>query len=314
MTDRPQRPDLDRRQLLIAGGAALAAASLPFAPAAGSAPGPVLRRTIPSSGERVPAVGLGSWITFNVGDDPVLRKSSADVMAAFSEAGGRMIDSSPMYGSAQDVIGDGLKRIGQTEAVFSADKVWTRDTDAGPAQIEQSRRLWQVPGFDLVQVHNLVGWRAHLETLAAMKAEGRLRYLGITTSHGRRHGLFEEMMQSHDLDFIQVTYNPVDREVEARILPLARERGIAVLVNRPFRRGALTQRLEGVALPDWARETGAETWAQMLLKFVLSYPAETIQIPATTRPEHARENLAAATSPLPDPATRSRLVAFLQDL
>ncbi len=271
-------------------------------------------RTIPSSGERVPAVGLGSWITFNVGNDPVLRASSAEVMRAFFDAGGRMIDSSPMYGSAQDVIGAGLETLGRTGDVFSADKVWTGDTEEGPSQIAQSRAYWRVPRFDLVQVHNLVGWEAHLDTLAAMKEAGQVRYLGITTSHGRRHDLFERVMQSRQLDFIQVTYNPVDREVEERILPLARERGIAVIVNRPFRRGDLTRRLERVTLPDWVTETGALSWAQIVLKFILSAPAETLPIPATTKPEHARENVEAASGPLLDNAVRERLAAFIRDM
>lgn len=321
MADFKTHPDVTSRRHFLYGGAALTA-SAAFAggltlgprPAAAQTSGPVLTRAIPSSGEVVPAVGLGSWITFNVGDDPVLRAECAEVMAAFFEAGGTIIDSSPMYGSSQAVIGAGLRKIGRTGDVFSADKVWTGDTDEGAGQVEQSRDRWQVPAFDLMQVHNLVEWRAHLETLAAMKAAGQLRYLGITTSHGRRHDLMEEVMAAHDLDFVQVTYNPVDREVEQRILPLARERGMAVLVNRPFRRGALTRRLEGEPIPDWAAEVGAATWAQLLLKFILSYPAATIPIPATTRPEHARENLAAATGPMPDAELRERLAALVRDL
>jgi len=289
-------------------------AGLTGRPSEARASGPVLRRTIPSTGETVPAVGLGSWITFNVGDDPVLRADCATVMDAFLQAGGTIIDSSPMYGSAQAVIGDGLAAIGRAGDVFSADKVWIGDTDEGRSQIDQSRGLWRVPRFDLVQVHNLVGWQAHLETLAAMKAAGEVRYLGITTSHGRRHDLFERVMRDRDLDFVQVTYNPVDREVEQRILPLARERGTPVLINRPFRRGALTSRLEGAPLPGWAAEVGAVTWAQLLLKYVLSYPAATIPIPATTRPEHARENLAAATGPMLDERQRERVVALIRDL
>jgi diketogulonate reductase-like aldo/keto reductase len=311
MTDpKPPLPGATRRRFLAGAAAAL---SIPLIPGNARASAPLMR-TIPSSGERVPAVGLGSWITFNVGNDPVLRASSAEVMRAFFEAGGRIIDSSPMYGSAQDVIGAGLEKLGRTGDVFSADKVWTGDTGEGPAQIEQSRAYWRVPRFDLVQVHNLVGWEAHLDTLAAMKEAGQLRYLGITTSHGRRHDLFERVMRSRNLDFIQVTYNPVDREIEQRILPLARERGIAVIVNRPFRRGDLTRRLERMPLPDWAAETGASSWAQVILKFILSAPAETLPIPATTKPDHARENVAAATGPLLDAATRERLSAFIRDV
>ncbi|SFK86771.1 Aldo/keto reductase [Mesorhizobium albiziae] len=273
-----------------------------------------LTRTIPSSGEAIPAVGLGTWITFNVGDDPVLRDECADVIAAFFEAGGRMVDSSPMYGSSQPVTGYGLEKLGRPGTLLSAEKVWTSSAKDGPVQIERSRRFWGVPRFDLVQVHNLVAWKAHLETLFAMKADGHIRYVGITTSEGRRHGLFEEIMRSHPLDFVQFTYNIVDREAEDRLLPLAAERGMAVIVNRPFRQGVLTRGLEGEELPDWAAEIGAGTWAQFILKFILAHPAVTVAIPATTSVEHVRENVAAAAAPLPDAAMRERMAAYIQDL
>ncbi len=301
-----------RRNVLAAGLGATMAALLPPRPAgaqtAGAQPTPAVR-TIPSTGETITAVGLGTWITFNVGDDPVLRAECADVMAAFFAAGGQMIDSSPMYGSAQAVVGDGLQRLGRPERLFSADKVWISDGAAGPAQIEQSRTLWGVPAFDLVQVHNLLAWQAHLATLGEMKAEGRLRTLGITTSEGRRHDLFEEIMRRERLDFVQLSYNIVDREAEARLLPLAQDRGIAVIINRPFRQGALTRRLEREPLPGWAAEIGATTWAQAILKFILSHPAVTTVIPATTRVDHVRENLAASAGPLPDAALRARMAA-----
>ncbi|AZO00846.1 aldo/keto reductase [Mesorhizobium sp. M9A.F.Ca.ET.002.03.1.2] len=302
---------ITRRTFVKAAAASGAAFALPGA-APGAPPAPLMR-AVPSSGEMLPAVGLGTWITFNVGDDPVLRDECADVIAAFFEAGGRMIDSSPMYGSSQPVIGYGLEKLGRPEALFSAEKVWTSSAD-GPAQIEQSRRFWGVPRFDLMQVHNLVDWETHLETLFAMKADGRLRHVGITTSEGRRHDLFEQVMRAHPLDFVQLTYNVVDREAEERLLPLAAERGMAVIVNRPFRQGALTRRLEGETLPDWAAEIGARTWAQFILKFILSHPSVTVAIPATTRVDHVRENMMAATGPLPDAAMRERMAAYVRDL
>jgi diketogulonate reductase-like aldo/keto reductase len=274
---------------------------------------PPATRSIPSTGEAIPAVGLGTWITFNVGDDPVLREECAAVMAAFFAAGGRVIDSSPMYGSSQPVIGYGLEKLGRP-SVFSADKVWTSSGADGRGQIEQSRRYWGVPRFDLIQVHNLAGWQAHLKTLAAMKAAGEIRYVGITTSEGRRHDLFEEIMRTEPLDFVQITYNVLDREVEQRILPLARDRGIAVIVNRPFRQGALLRWLEGKPLPEWSAEIGASNWAQFVLKFILSHPAITVVIPATTRVDHVRENVAAATGPMPDEAMRRRMAAYVQGL
>ncbi|RWO52755.1 MAG: aldo/keto reductase [Mesorhizobium sp.] len=302
---------ITRGTFVKAAAASGAALALPAA-APGAPPAPAMR-AVPSSGEMLPAVGLGTWITFNVGEDPVLRDECAEVMAAFFAAGGRMIDSSPMYGSSQPAIGYGLEKLGRPEALFSAEKVWTSSAD-GPAQIEQSRRFWGVPRFDLVQVHNLVAWETHLETLFAMKADGRIRYVGITTSEGRRHDLFEQIMRAHPLDFVQLTYNVVDREAEQRLLPLAAERGMGVIVNRPFRQGALTRQIQGEALPDWAAGIGAATWAQFILKFIVSHPAVTVAIPATTRVDHVRENLLAATGPLPDAAMRERMAAYVRDL
>lgn len=273
-----------------------------------------LMRPIPSTGDMIPAVGLGTWITFNVGEDPVLLDECAAVMEAFFKAGGRVIDSSPMYGSAQSAIGYGLERLGRPKTLFSADKVWISDGAEGRAQVNRSRRLWNVPRFSLMQVHNLLSWEAHLETLQAMKAAKEIRYVGITTSEGRRHDLFERVMATQPLDFVQISYNPLDREVEQRILPLARERGIGVIVNRPFRQGALTRRLERAPLPGWAAEVGAETWAQLILKFILAHPAVTVAIPATTQPHHARENVQAASDPLPDEKFRERIAAHIRDI
>jgi diketogulonate reductase-like aldo/keto reductase len=301
-----------RRTLIGAITAGAAAAIL--RPLSALTHAPPLTRAIPSSGERVPIVGLGSWITFNVGDDPELREECTAVMRAFFDAGGRVIDSSPMYGSAQAVIGYGLTRLGRPSPLFSADKVWTSSGSAGPRQIEESRAHWGVRRFDLLQVHNLLAWDEHLSTLLAMKADGRVRYVGITTSEGRRHDEFENIMATRPLDFVQVTYNPVDREVEHRILPLARDRGIAVIVNRPFQQGALVRRLARHPLPSWAREAGAASWAQLILKFIVSHPVVTCAIPATTQVAHVSENMGAATGTLPDAAMRPRIAAHIESL
>jgi diketogulonate reductase-like aldo/keto reductase len=304
--------EFSRRKLLGSLAAISAAAMLrPASPAAQQSP--MLTRPIPSTGEVLPVVGLGSWITFNVGDDSVARDDCAAVMRAFFTAGGRLIDSSPMYGSSQPVIGYGIAKLGHPPSLFSADKVWTSGAD-GPTQIEQSRRYWDIPRFDLLQVHNLLDWEAHLPMLHAMKAAGQLRYVGITTSEGRRHGEFEQVMRAQPLDFIQVTYNILDREAEERILPLAAERGMAVLINRPFRRGALTRELEDYPLPGWASEIGCASWAQVLLKFIVSHPAVTCAIPATSRVDHVQENMAAASGPLPDAALRARMIADVEAL
>lgn len=273
-----------------------------------------ISRAIPSSGEKLPVVGLGTWITFNVGDDPVLRDECAAVMQAFFQAGGRVIDSSPMYGSSQAVVGHGLARLRRGADVFSADKVWIGSGDQGPTQIEESRSHWGIRRFDLLQVHNLLAWEDHLPRLLEMKAGGRLRYVGITTSEGRRHEEIQQIMASRPIDFVQVSYNVLDREVERRILPLAQDKGIAVLVNRPFRQGALTRQVERHPLPSFAAEVGATTWAQLLLKFIVAHPAVTCAIPATTRPEHATENVAAATGALPDEELRRRIVSHVERL
>ncbi|BDW95052.1 oxidoreductase [Thalassospira tepidiphila] len=269
----------------------------------------VLQKQIPSTGEEIPAVGLGSWITFNVGQDIELRNQCADVMSAFFDAGGRMIDSSPMYGSAQDVIGYGLDKLGARDRVFSTDKVWTAGD--GAEQIAETSDRWKVEQFDLLQVHNLLGINENLPLLFRMKDEGQLRHVGVTTSHGRRTEDLIAVMKNERLDFVQVTYNPIDRKVEDYLLPLAYDRGIAVIVNRPFRGGSLTERLEGQPLPEFATELEAKSWAQLILKYLIAHPAVTCPIPATTKPAHAAENMAAATGPLPDDKMREQIAAVI---
>jgi diketogulonate reductase-like aldo/keto reductase len=307
------RPPNHRRtflQMLAAGLAPLAAAPGMAQPQ----PGAVLTRPIPSSGERLPVVGLGTWITFNVGRDAAAREQCGEVMRAFFDAGGRMIDSSPMYGSSQPVVGEGLARIGRTGDVFSADKVWIGEGRRGAAQIEESRKFWGVPRFDLLQVHNLLAWEEHLPLLFEMKASAALRYVGITTSEGRRHREIESIMASQPIDFVQISYNLLDREVESRILPLARERRIAVIVNRPFREGALLRSLQRHPLPPWAAELGCDGWAQVALKFIVSHPVVTCAIPATSRVDHVRQNMGAARGPMPDASMRQRMSDYVRSL
>ena len=311
----PDRRRLLRRALTLAGAAALPAPGQVFAQTAGppTAAAPQTR-AIPRSGERLPLVGLGSWITFNVGNDATAREACADVMQAFFAAGGRLIDSSPMYGSSQDVIGHGLRRPGALARVFAADKVWVSPASRGPAQMETSRRLWGVPRFDLLQVHNLLAWHEHLPLLLEMKAAGRVRHVGISTSEGRRHDEMEQIMRSQPLDFVQLTYSLRDRRVEQRLLPLARERGVAVIANRPFEQGSLLRQLARHPLPPWAGEWQCTSWAQLALKFVISHPDVTCAIPATTRVDHVRENLSVAHGPAPDEAMRRRLAAHFDRL
>jgi diketogulonate reductase-like aldo/keto reductase len=299
----PRRRALARLSAL-AGAGLLAAA----APARAQAP-PPLSKPIPKTGEPLPLVGLGSWITFNVGADRAGREASYQVIRAFFDEGGRLIDSSPMYGSSQPVIGEALARLQQPKALFSAEKVWTGDATRGPAQMEATRAHWGVPRLDLMQVHNLLAWEQHLPRLFEMKAAGRLRYVGISTSEGRRHAEIERVMRQQPIDFVQLSYNLLDREADERLLPMAAERGIAVLANRPFREGALLRQLARLPLPGWAAEIGCRHWAQVALKFVVSHPAVTCAIPATSRVEHLRQNMAAARGPLPDAALRRRMAA-----
>lgn len=273
----------------------------------------VLRKPVGRDGATLlPVIGLGSWITFNVGSDAQARATCAEVMRQFFLAGGSMIDSSPMYGSSQPVIGAGLAQLSAHRQVFSADKVWT--SGDGAAQIEASRRHWGVPQFDLLQVHNLLAWQTQLPLLFELKRAGRLRHVGITTSHGRRHQELEQLMREFPLDFVQLSYNIVDRAVEQRILPLARERGIAVIANRPFREGALIHAVQRERLPSWAAEVGCANWPEFLLKFIVSHPAVTCAIPATSQVDHVRENMGAARGLVPDAAQRARMAAVVAAL
>ncbi|MBS9403259.1 aldo/keto reductase [Halomonas sp. TRM85114] len=304
---------LSRRRLLKGLLGTAAAAALPPLDTLAETPR-TLTREVPGNDESLPLVGLGSWITFNVGDDPALLESCTGVMAAFFAAGGRLIDSSPMYGSSQATIGHGLSQLGAVDRVYAADKIWTSSPDDGPAQVEASRSHWGVPRFDLLQVHNLVAWEANLDTLLAMKEAGEVRRVGITTSHGRRHENVERIMREAPLDFVQLTYNIVDREAEQRLLPLAREKGLGVIANRPFQQKRLIRRLEDKPLPEWAGKIDAGTWAQFILKFIISHPDVTCAIPATTQVEHVRENLAAAREPLPDADLRRHMADYVQSL
>lgn len=302
---------LTRRAFIAA--AAGVAASLRAFPAAGEA-GAIHMRAIPKSGERIPAIGMGSWITFNVGQSKRLRDARMKVLQAFFDAGGGMVDSSPMYGSSEEVIGYCLKQIANDRALFSATKVWTATKPMGIRQMERSEALWDERPFDLLQIHNLLDWETHMETLTEWKAQGRVRYIGVTTSHGRRHDELEAVIMSQPLDFVQFTYNVLDREAERRLLPLAADRGLAVIINRPFQRGALFGRFERHRLPDWAGEIECASWAQFFLKFIISHPAVTCAIPATSQVGHMRENMGVLTGRLPDAAMRRRMIQLADQL
>lgn len=266
-----------------------------------------LTRPIPSTGERIPLIGVGSWLTFDTGAGRGALERLQPVLQTFFDHGGRLIDSSPMYGTAERVIGELLARVNGRENLFSATKVWIYGQALGRRQMEASRSLWGVPRFDLMQIHNMLDWEGHLEVLREMKREGRIRYIGITTSHGRRHDELLQAMQKTDFDFVQFTYGLHDRDAESRLLPLAAERRMAVIANRPFDGGALFGRVQGKPLPDWAAGIDCANWAQLFLKFVVSHPAVTCAIPATSNPAHMLENMGANFGRLPDAALRRRM-------
>jgi diketogulonate reductase-like aldo/keto reductase len=257
------------------------------------------QRKIPASGKLLPVIGCGTWQTFDVGTRADERARLAQVLRVLFESGGCVIDSSPMYGSSEEVVGDLLEAAGSRERAFVATKVWTRGRDAGVAQMKRSMSLLRTGHVDLMQVHNLVDWRTQLVTLRAWKREGRISYLGVTHYTESAYGELEAVMRSEALDFVQLNYAINDRAAESRLLPLAAERGVAVIVNQPFGGGGLLRSLRERPLPAWAAEIECTSWAQLLLKFVLSNPAVTCVIPGTGRPEHMRENVAAGTGTIP---------------
>lgn len=272
-------------------------------------------RAIPKTGETLPAVGMGSWLTFAVGEDPEARAQRLQVLRAFFAAGGHLIDSSPMYGTSEAVIGYCLQKLDADDRVFAASKVWTVGWQAGIRQMRHSRRLWGVKRFDLMQVHNLLDWRTQLETLKGWKHEGRIRYIGVTTSHGRRHAELERIMEQEDvLDFVQFTYNILDCDAEQRLLPLAAERKLAVIINRPFQGGELFHYVAGRPLPAWAAEFDCHNWAQFFLKYIISHPAVTCAIPATSRADHMRENMGSLQGRLPQAGLRKKMQAYFHHL
>jgi aryl-alcohol dehydrogenase-like predicted oxidoreductase len=287
--------------------------ALMAAPAAGGASGareaPIIR-AIPSSREMLPVVGLGTWQTFDV-DGGSAREPLRRVLRRFAELGGRVVDSSPMYGRAESVVGDLASELALQDTLFVATKVWTSGRDAGVAQMEESLRRLRKPRLDLMQVHNLVDWRTHLRTLGEWKRAGRVRHIGVTHYTASGYAELEQVMKSEPLDFVQLNYSVVERDAERRLLPLALDRGVAVLVNRPFAEGALFRRVRGQTLPPWAAEAGCRSWAQLFLKWIVAHPAVTCVIPATSRPEHLEDNMQAGTGALPDTALRDRIAKLV---
>jgi len=272
-----------------------------------------IRKAIPASGETLPAIGLGSARTFDVGDQAAL-DGLVEVLQAFFANGGRLIDSSPMYGSAEQVIGELLRRTGPPGDLFAATKVWTDGAQAGVEQMQDSLGKWGLERFDLMQIHKLRDWQVQLKTLREWKEAGKIRYIGITTSPGQQHRELEAILRSEPFDFVQFSYNIENRTVEESLLPLAAERGLAVLVNRPYQRGGLFGRTKGKDLPEWAAEIDCASWGQFFLKFIVSHPAVTCVIPATSKVRHMEDNMGAGFGRLPDAAMRREMVAYFESL
>jgi diketogulonate reductase-like aldo/keto reductase len=267
------------------------------------------KRPIPSTGELLPVIGCGTWQTFDVGGGSEERTPLAEVLRILFESGGSVIDSSPMYGRSEAVVGDLLAQQKAHDKAFVATKVWTQGREAGIRQMRRSMELLQDEQIELMQIHNLLDWRTHLPTLRTWKKEGRIRYLGLTHYTASAYDDLESIMRSEKLDFIQINYSLDDRQAERTLLPLAADRGIAVLVNRPFGGGSLLRSLGSTPLPSWAGEIGCESWAQILLKYVLAHPAITCAIPGTSRPRHMADNARAGMGVIPDDAMRKKMIA-----
>lgn len=302
---------LCRREFIGLAGAVTAGLILPGDVFSGSAQ---IRKAIPKSGEMLPVIGMGTSRTFDAAGDAELLAQLTQVTQTFFDMGGGMIDSSPMYGSAQEVLGLVLPKIKGDKNLFAATKVWIEGKDAGVAQMEKSLQQWGIQRFDLMQIHNLVDWETHLETLRQMKADGRIRYIGITTSHGRFHAQLADILKKKDLDFVQLSYNIGNRDVETPLLSIALEKGIGVIVNRPYQRGDLFRQVKGKPLPAWAQEFDCTSWGQYFLKYIVSHPAVTCAIPATSKVKHMKDNMQAGRGRLPTAKQRVQMLEYFESL
>jgi len=271
-----------------------------------------IKKTIPTSGETLSVIGLGSSRTFDDFSEPQIGKELTNILQVFFDQQGQLIDSSPMYGTAETAIGQLLQKVNGKEKMFAATKVWADGKQSGIDQMQASMHKMGVEVMDLMQIHNLRDWRSHLNTLRDWKDQGKIRYLGITTSHGRSHGDLLDIIAKEPLDFVQFSYNILDREAENRLFPMAADKGIATLINRPFARGELFRRVKGEDVPGWASEFGCHSWGQFFLKFVASHPATTCVIPATSKLKHMVDNMGANYGRLPEARERQRMIAAMR--
>ena len=307
---------MKRRRLLQFSAAMLASSSLARATGTTATSGtlPLIQRPIPSSGETLPVIGMGTSITFDTPDDTENIANLKEVMSAFFAGGGTIVDTSPMYGQAESRVGDVLRQLPEQKQLFAATKVWTTGKEGGIAQMQNSAKRMNVEKFDLIAVHNLQDWKTHLETLEQWKKEGKVRYTGITTSHGRNHAELLDIMRTRKIDFIQISYNIEDRVAEAELLPLAQDHGIATMINRPYQRGSLFGRSRGQDLPGVAADLDCDSWGQFYLKFILGHPAVTSVIPATSKLSHMVDNMKANFGRLPDEQQRQEMLRVYNSL
>lgn len=306
----------DVARLLAQGAAGLILTRMALATDEKDAAGTInqLQRAIPSSGENIPVIGLGTWQAFDVSASAAERQPLEEVLALFVKRGGRVVDSSPMYGRAEQVIGDIATKLDLHRALFLATKVWTTGKEAGIASMEKSVAKLQTKKIDLMQVHNLIDARTHLATLRDWKEQGRVRYVGITHYASSAYGEVARLLRSEKFDFLQINYSLLEREAEKEILPIAQERGVAVIVNRPFGGGNLFAQVREKPLPAWAAEFDCRSWAQFLLKWIVAHPAVTCAIPATSKPRHLEDNMGGGVGKLPDAKLRQRMVEVVSAL
>lgn len=268
---------------------------------------PILKRSIPSANEKIPVVGLGTWQTFDAGDDEAERAPLKEVLKTLVEKGGSVVDSSPMYGSSEKVVGDLSTALNLNDKLFIATKVWTSGEQAGINQMNNSFALLKRKTIDLMQIHNLVDWQTHIKTLRDWKAQGKIRYIGITHYTESAYATIEQILKTTPVDFLQINYSILSRQAADRLFPLAQEKKIAIIINQPFEEGELFKRVKGKTLPEWAKEFDCHSWAQFFLKFILAQPAVTCVIPGTSKPQHMADNLGAAFGKLPTQDHLSRM-------
>lgn len=299
---------MDRRRCLYA---LSALGIVPFLPVSAFMQNQIIKRQIPISGEALPVVGVGTWQTFDVGSNQQEREQLKLVLKTLIEKGGTVVDSSPMYGSSEQVVGDLSTELNLNKKLFIATKVWTRGKEDGIRQMNNSFELLKRDSMDLMQIHNLVDWQTHLKTLRTWKEEGKVRYIGITHYTESAYSTIEDILRSTPIDFLQINYSLLSRKAEERIFPLAQDKRVAVIINQPFESGSLFGKVKGKSLPEWAREFDCKSWGQFFLKFIISHPAVTCVIPGTAKPHHMVDNVAAGYGNLPTAEHRNQMIKLL---